>query len=853
MIFLNLVEELNRLNTSQREVVFNLTDNLLVMAPAGTGKTRVISLRVAQFINQGILPKQILCLTFTNKACHELQERLYQLIKNDAKEVVVKTFHSFCYQLLKEEAKYFGKISRDFSVMDEEDGKFLVTELTKGYDILSHQGYQYLQELKLFCLEMPTDKRDDLTFMVEAFHQSEKAQKLYYSFKRTNEGAATLAFLTQNGASLYEAYQRHLFENRLVDFNDLIVYASELLEDESVLSRWRDRFQVIMVDEVQDTSLYEYQLIERLAVQKYFSVFGDFNQTIYEWRDSKPELILSKIMTTFNPKQLELSLNYRSPKRLVEMSANYLENGKKARLINAKLSPKLIEAASEEVGGRPVFYEGQTKQDEMNFIIDHLKYHRLQDLANTVILTRTNNQNIEVSNFLRQAGIPCYLIEDLSLFRRKVIKDLLGFIKFELNPFDQLSLERLLPFICPEVSTELLVGQKYRERYESYGMRLIDLFNPLSYEYKEPYGLLKKYCENGRIVIFDVESTGLDVTRDEVIQIAAIELVNGKYTKSFERFIKPTKSVGDSVFVHGFDDEYLKEYGQDATAVFKEFQKFIQGALLVGHNVQYDLKIVQSQMNRLGLAFDDSVPYYDTLDIVRRVYPHLPNHKLDTVSAYVGVEHEPTHNAMDDILATKDVLIKSMVPLMKYHDNRKRVISFYEPMLREALKALGTTSKNLKLKSPHLVMKDLIEMYQDKHEFHKQSFDELVAYLEVTSSRLRSENPNQSNLEIWTQLINLMALTSSELDRAMKEENKLAIITVHQSKGLEFDHVIIPFMNKGMFPLEFDGINPEEECRLFYVAMTRAKQSLLLTRHLKDKSSSRKVKERSNFISFLYS
>lgn len=127
------------------------------------------------------------------------------------------------------------------------------------------------------------------------------------------------------------------------------------------------------------------------------------------------------------------------------MSANYLENGKRARLINPSLSPKLIEAASDVLGTRPVFYEAGTKQEEMNFIIDHLKHHRQEDLAKTVILTRSNRQNSEVANFLKADGIPCYLVDQLSLFKRKSIKDLLAIVRFYLNPSDEVSLQRFIP------------------------------------------------------------------------------------------------------------------------------------------------------------------------------------------------------------------------------------------------------------------------------------------------------------------------------------------------------------------------------------------------------------------------
>lgn len=180
-------------------------------------------------------------------------------------------------------------------------------------------------------------------------------------------------------------------------------------------------------------------------------------------------------------------------------------------------------------------------------------------------------------------------------------------------------------------------------------------------------------------------------------------------------------------------------------------------------------------------------------------------------------------------------------------------MKFYEPHLWGAIQRLKEIQDCFETQPPHVAMKGLIDAFECEDEAHKQSIIELLNYIEATYHRLHHTNPHQPNLEIWIQMLNLMALSSSELDRVMKEENKLAIITVHQSKGLEFDHVIIPFMSQGMFPLDFDGINQEEECRLFYVAMTRAKQSLLLTRHMKETSSSRRVKERSQFISFLYS
>ena len=852
---MKLSEAFECLNEAQRQVVESLSQSLLVMAPAGTGKTNVIALRIARFIEQGIKPHQILCLTFTNKACHELKDRIIKIVGPQGKEVCVKTFHSLCYQMIKEEVKELDKLSNDFMIIDEEDARFVIKQLIGDQGVSVEKAYEYVQALKIYQI----DKRELDESLLNSFHESKFALRFYQSVKNQRNGSDTLNYLCEHGWWLYRQYQRHLQEQKLLDFNDLLLYASECLTHPARLARWQLKFEIVVVDEVQDTSLIEYQLIQKIASNSNFSAFGDFNQTIYEWRDSDPVLIRSKIIEDFNPLCLELSLNYRSTKQLVQMSANYLENGKRAGLINPILSPKCIESASEILGKRPVFFEAGTKQEEMDFIADHLKHYRKEELNRTVILTRTNRQNTEIANFLNAEGISCYLIDQLSLFKRKSLKDLLAIVRFFLNPLDSVSLQRFLPLLFESIDLKTMSSSPYLKRYHSYDMRLNDLFLKQSYEYEEPYGLLKQQLESGQVIIFDVESTGLDVTTDEVIQIAAIELKEGEFVQSFERFIKPSKSVGESASVHGFTDEFLQLNGQEAEDVFKEFLAFSKGTILVGHNVLYDLKIVRSHMHRIGLHFDEEIRFYDTLDIVRRLYPDLQNHKLDTVSAFIGVSHEPTHNAMDDILATKDVLLKSIPRLMMYHEQRKNVISYYEKTLIPMIKQLDQIKQWMNEKKPSEFLLTLIEQFQIiekqpwcEDEVEMIKLHEAISYLKQMEQQQLTEYPQMLMWELWTRLFDHLSLSSSEFDKVMRDKNQLAVITVHQSKGLEFDHVIIPFLNRNSFPLEFIGSNPAEECRLFYVAMTRAKETLLLTRHIKESTNARKEREKSPFIDFLY-
>ena len=271
------------------------------------------------------------------------------------------------------------------------------------------------------------------------------------------------------------------------------------------------------------------------------------------------------------------------------------------------------------------------------------------------------------------------------------------------------------------------------------------------------------------------------------------------------------------------------------------------------------MKIVRSHMGRIGLIFEGMIGVYDTLDIVRRLYPTLVNHKLDTVSDFIGVDHEPTHNAMDDILATKDVLLKSMPRLMQAHEKRKNVMAYYQEKLNPVIEQLHEFYALIETKTPMAVLLTLKERFKHVEEdqvenetVEQAKFEEFIAFVEAFYRATRKRDNGLFMWEVWMRLLEQLSLSSSELDRVMKDQNKLAVITVHQSKGLEFDHVIIPFLNKGMFPLDFQGTNQEEECRLFYVAMTRAKKTLLLTRHVKEHSTSKREKGRSPFIDYLY-
>ena len=777
-----LSEWLEKLNKQQRQVVEELAENLLVMAPAGTGKTHVIALRVAAFMEDGVPPEEILCLTFTNKAAQELGSRLVKLLGPAGQKVEVRTFHGFCYQLIRIQKRLPA------AIVDEEDGMALLKETVPEAELVWDKAWSYVQELKLFKLGLPgqTTWPDAIT----AFQNSSKGRRFYSQLKNSQRGAATLDYLGGQTLPLLLGYQQRLAHDGLLDFTDLITQAHELFSDEEVLEGWRKKFQVMMVDEIQDTSLTEYGILSKLGKGMKFSGFGDFNQTIYEWRDSDPKKIHDLIMDEFKAVKMELSLNYRSTQKLVNFGASYLNVAKSHHLIESELSPKQILAGLEEAGKQPVFYEAGTKENELAFIANHLKAHRLEQLADSVVLTRSNRQCIEAATALRQQGIPCYLADQFAFFRRKSVKDILSLVRYLINPLDALSLERCLPLCFGSLNVKKVTHLPFKRRMASHGMRLTDIFEERTYALprQEPYGLLLDAFATGRVVVFDVESTGLDVTRDEVIQIAAIEFVAGREGRRFEKFIDPTGELGASGDVHGFSKSFLEERGEAAAGVFQAFLEFAKDGVLVGHNVHYDLSILSSHMKRLGLDFDPGAGYYDTLQLARLLHPGLANHKLETLSRELKTVNRPTHDAMDDILATGEILVSFLKELELGAGVRQGAAKYFKKEVEPALEELRIYRSAFEELPPG----DFIRFLCNRagvlsrspwaaEARERENLDALLAYLDEAGSLSAVQSPGLPAWELWSRLLNHMSLSGSDLDRAMKSQNRLAVITVHQS------------------------------------------------------------------------
>jgi DNA helicase-2/ATP-dependent DNA helicase PcrA len=363
------------------------------------------------------------------------------------------------------------------------------------------------------------------------------------------------------------------------------------------------------------------------------------------------------------------------------------------------------------------------------------------------------------------------------------------------------------------------------------------------FKYGEKYSLLINEFQKDNIIVFDVESTGVDVTEDEIIQIAAVKVNrSGQVTEKFERFLRNNKSVKNSEHVHGFSDEFLKKNGEDRNIVLKEFVKFSENAVVVGHNVQYDINILTSELQRAGLDKPKFKAFYDTLDIYRMFYPNLPNHKLETLSRIFETENKPSHDAMDDIQATKDILVRAIKnDIMPTSLQRIAYMSKHLKSFMSIANKLNTLFKESEENRPYEVVNKIVNGFSLKTLYTGDEGKEKIERLRDFYVRLKElDDNNKNSRDSLLDIIKITSLSNGELEALIIKRTKkprIPIITVQQAKGLEYETVFISGVQQNTFPsyMSIKSSNLEEEKRTFYVAMTRAKKRLYITCNTDDR------------------
>lgn len=817
------------LSKEQQSVVVNTSDSILLLAGAGTGKTTTLARRVAYLLESGAArPEEILCLTFTNRACREMSERIAQIAGETAQEVLIRTVHSFCVWLLRQIPPDDTDLRHDFAVCDQSDGLEIIREVVfqvTGREIEEFPAsilQNFIGLVKDCWLEHPEGGRAGAcTFAF--LHRKAEIERICIDRQYRFDGKF-FHFLAKYGASIVRLYDEKLLSNNLLDFSDLLLRANAALSDPQLTGLWKGRYKFVHVDEVQDVSLAEYGLIVKLCAGAKLLFCGDFNQTIYQWRGSNPEALTVRFRSDFHPVTVEFVENYRSSPGLLAASRNFLCNAFDAPVTGSPAGDDLV------------IREFDTMPEEVSWIYRTIEELPVTDYSRVAIITRNNRACMEVCGLLKACRLSArkpirfMLADEFRLFKRPEIKDAIACLNLLANPQDSESLKRVLTRLAKGVGTGTI--NAILSLYQSgLGVALTDFVDART-NTGDYFGALLDALDSGHVVVFDVESTGTDVFTDDIVQMAAARIdANGNVLARFERFLKPSRPVGNSEKVHGFSDVFLAENGIEPVQAFAEFLDFAGTDVIVGHNVAFDMTITAQNLRKYNTNRKFDNLYYDTLDISRRFLKKLENHKLSTVAAALDAANDPSHNAMDDIMATADVLVALTDRFVrpKTEERGNCYQKFLAKFTHTASILSGLAADMDAMDAPQLAsqLSDAFGL-REKYAEESERLSNLLLFEDFISDFADRGKPVRQQL---SDILELTALSASELDRMTASTNQVAVITAHQAKGCEFDYVFLPVLQEGVFP-SYQAVrdsNVEEEKRVFYVSITRAKRKLYLS------------------------
>lgn len=460
------------LNDRQCEAVKHTEGPLLITAGAGSGKTKVLTCRIAHLLELGVAPYRILAITFTNKAAKEMKERVTNLVGAQADSIWLSTFHSFCAKLLRFEVDGFHGYTRNFTIYDSSDQLVLVKDCLKKLNL------------------------DDKQFTPRSVLGTISSAKNVLMDAKTFAAKAS-DFYEQKVADVYALYQEKLRENNAVDFDDLLFLAVRLLqENEEVREKYQSRFQYILVDEYQDTNHAQYALTKILAARwRNICVVGDADQSIYAWRGADIRNIIDFTRDYPDAASIKLEQNYRSTKTILHAANAVIDNNESR--------PKKTLWTENPTGNKIIHYQAQTEHDEADYIAGVI-YNRHEishePYGDMAILFRTNAQSRVLEEKLMRYAIPYTMVGGTKFYDRKEIKDVLAYLRLLYNPEDSLSLTRIIN--VPKRN----IGATTMEHVAAYAeAQGISLFEALSSTDEIPVTKrAKASLENFAAMIFDL-------------------------------------------------------------------------------------------------------------------------------------------------------------------------------------------------------------------------------------------------------------------------------------------------------------------------------------------------------------
>ena len=841
----------------------------LVLASPGCGKTHILAERIRYARERGVKYEDMLCLTFTNRAAREMTNRIQKVVGGDFSELMVGNVHRFCSKFLFEQ----GRIPADSAIIDDEEAVSIIADYRNEdeegvtRDFNRYKGYQTIIFFQHFIYQMehqhpwkyylhPESFTDDDREAVKHICASQKTEydeqavvNIYHHAQEYMDevNAPGLDGKTADRIrvllwKMYYAncYARYKEENHLFDFEDLLLYTYDIYRSDPTCKR----YPWIQVDEVQDLNGMQLAIIDLLTAEDNPMVMylGDEQQAIFSFMGAKVEtLTLLKMRCKGNIHHLQR--NHRSPKYLLDVFNDYAEK-------QLKIDPELLPLSDNDTkatsGDLRIIHSSTIEAEHKDITTEALSLYEQNKEERTAVIVSANSDADRISEAMTEAGLTHFKVSGRDLFDTPDVKLLLAHLSVLSNEHNSIAWTRIMKGVHAFPSHAL--ARRFNWKLKQLALSPSDfLLYPESCYTAE---FLRAYNEE-EIVVFDTETTGLNVFQDDIIEIAAIRIKGGEVVgEPLDLYIETDKPIlpmlGDKE-----NPMYAIYHEKMSTGellspfdALQRFLAYVGTSPILGHNANYDYNILDNNLQRYckdTMQVHD-IRCFDSLKLIRLLAPSLHSYKLESLLETFHLAGVNSHQAIDDVKATvslvrlcaekareKQAQQAAFIRHPKVKPFANVLRSNYGECYREAVNRLYKLSAD---HEPALVS----ELSAAYNAFRSDGLindiprlDYILRYLRI--DMLTDETvANALAPQLSQYVMDINTLKEADFCNSKSILERIYVTTVHKAKGLEFDNVIIFDAADGRYPNAYNKTKQqdEEDARKFYVAMSRAKRRLFI-------------------------
>ena len=841
----------------------------LVLASPGCGKTHILAERIRYARERGVKYEDMLCLTFTNRAAREMTNRIQKVVGGDFSELMVGNVHRFCSKFLFEQ----GRIPADSAIIDDEEAVSIIADYRNEdeegvtRDFNRYKGYQTIIFFQHFIYQLEhqhpwkyylhpesftDDDREAVKYICasQKIEYDEQAVVNIYHHAQEYMDEANAPGLDGKTADrirvllwkMYYAncYARYKEENHLFDFEDLLLYTYDIYRSDPTCKR----YPWIQVDEVQDLNGMQLAIIDLLTAEDNPMVMylGDEQQAIFSFMGAKVEtLTLLKMRCKGNIHHLQR--NHRSPKYLLDVFNDYAEKQLK---IDRELLPLSDNDTKATSGDLRIIHSSTIEAEHKDITTEALSLYEQNKEERTAVIVSANSDADRISEAMTEAGLTHFKVSGRDLFDTPDVKLLLAHLSVLSNEHNSIAWTRIMKGVRAFPSHAL--ARRFNWKLKQLALSPSDfLLYPESCYTAE---FLRAYNEE-EIVVFDTETTGLNVFQDDIIEIAAIRIKGGEVVgEPLDLYIETDKPIlpmlGDKenpMYAIYHEKMSTGELLSPSDAL-QRFLAYVGTSPILGHNANYDYNILDNNLQRYckDTMQAHEIRCFDSLKLIRLLAPSLHSYKLESLLETFHLAGVNSHQAIDDVKATV-----SLVRLCaeKAREKQAQQVAFirhpkvkpfanvlrsnYGECYREAVNRL------YKLSTDHepVLVSELSAAY---NAFRSDGLindiprlDYILRYLRI--DMLTDETvANALAPQLSQYVMDINTLKEADFCNSKSILERIYVTTVHKAKGLEFDNVIIFDAADGRYPNAYNKTKQqdEEDARKFYVAMSRAKRRLFI-------------------------